>query len=403
MTYLLLGAGLQGTAIAFDLLQQATGTARLTVVDRDAAALERLRARLESDNRLVTLVRDVTDSRALAPLMAEADVVISAVHYWFNAALARLAVEQRSHFLDLGGNNEVVARELALNAQARAQGVTVIPDCGLAPGMAGILAYDLHGTFEEVQDLHLRVGGLPRHPRPPLNYKLLFAVQGLINEYVEPCLVVRDGERGTVPGLSELETVRFPEPWGELEAFQTSGGISTLPQSLQGRVRNLDYKTIRYKGHCDSFRLLLELGLCAEEPIRLRDVEFAPREFLGAVLERTLSSPDEDVTLVLIEATGVAEGRPCRRALRIVDTYDHAHGISSMMRTTGYPAAIVAAMLASGEIAEPGARPQELVVPARRFIAELARRGIALQREEETPAPDASRDHDRWGRGISGS
>jgi lysine 6-dehydrogenase len=391
LKYLLLGAGLQGTAIAFDLLQHAAGTTRLTVVDRDAASLERLRARLESDARLVTKVCDVTDSRALAPLMAGADVVISAVNYWFNAPLARLAVEQRSHFLDLGGNNDVVARELSLDAQARARGVTVIPDCGLAPGMAGILAYDLHGTFEEVQDLRIRVGGLPRHPRPPLNYMLLFAVQGLINEYVEPCLVVRDGELRSVPGLSELETVRFPEPWGELEAFQTSGGISTLPQTLRGRVRNLDYKTIRYRGHCDKFRLLLELGLCAEEPVRLRDVEFAPREFLGLVLEKALSFPDEDVTLVLIEAVGTADGRPCRRALRIVDTYDHAHGISSMMRTTGFPAAIIAAMLAGGEIAGPGARPQELVVPARRFITELDRRGITLQREEEPLAREAGR------------
>jgi lysine 6-dehydrogenase len=374
MKYLLLGSGLQGTAIAFDLLRQAEGTTRLTVVDQEATPLERLRTRLEGDTRLSTVICDVTDSQALAPLMAEADVVISAVNYWFNDSLARQAVEQRSHFLDLGGNNDVVARELSLDAQARAQGVTVIPDCGLAPGMAGILAYDLHGTFEEVQDLRIRVGGLPQHPRPPLNYMLLFAVQGLINEYVEPCLVVRDGELRTIPGLTELE------------AFQTSGGISTLPQTLQGKVRNLDYKTIRYKGHCDKFRLLLELGLCAEEPVQLRDVEFAPREFLGLVLEKALSAPDEDVTLVLIEAEGTAGGRLCRRALRIVDTYDAVHGISSMMRTTGYPAAIIAAMLARGEIAEPGAQPQELVVPAQRFIAELARRGIALQREEEPPA-----------------
>jgi len=391
MNYLLLGAGLQGTAIAFDLLRHAAGTTCLTVVDRDAASLERLRARLESDPRLATMIGDVTDSRALAPLMAGADVVISAVNYWFNAPLARLAVEQRSHFLDLGGNNDVVARELSLDAQARAQGVTVIPDCGLAPGMAGILAHDLHGTFEEVQDLRIRVGGLPRHPRPPLNYMLLFAVQGLINEYVEPCLVIRDGELRTVPGLSELETVRFPEPWGELEAFQTSGGISTLPQTLRGRVHNLDYKTIRYRGHCDKFRLLLELGLCAEEPVRLRDGEFAPREFLGLVLEKALSFPDEDATLVLIEAMGTAEGRLCRRALRIVDTFDHVHGISSMMRTTGFPAAIIATMLAGGEITGPGARPQELVVPARRFIAELDRRGITLQREEEPLGREADR------------
>lgn len=382
MKYLLLGSGLQGTAIAFDLLRQAAGTTRLTVLDRDADALARLRERLGDDPRLVTAPGDVADAAALAPLMAEADVVVSAVNYWFNHALAEQAVEQRAHFLDLGGNNDVVAKELALDARARERGVAVIPDCGLAPGMAGILAHHLQADLDAVESVRIRVGGLPQHPRPPLDYMLLFAVQGLINEYVEPCVVIRDGEIRTVPGLSELETVRFPEPWGELEAFQTSGGTSTLPQTLLGRVCHLDYKTIRYRGHRDRFRLLMDLGLCDTEPLRFRGAEFAPRDFLGLMLERSLSFADEDVALVLIEAEGEAAGRPLRRTIRIVDLPDREHDISAMMRTTGYPTAIIAAMLANGEIAARGARPQELVVPAERFIDELARRGIALQREE---------------------
>lgn len=382
MKHLLLGAGLQGTAIAFDLLRD-DRTVALTVLDRDAAALERLRERL-ADPRLRTVAADVLDEAAVGPLLREADVAVSAVNYWFNATLAGWAVRHHAHFLDLGGNNDVVRQELALDAEARRAGVTIVPDCGLAPGLAGILGYRLQADLDEVDSLRLRVGGLPLRPEPPLDYMIVFAVQGLINEYVEPCLVIRDGQVGTVPGLSELETLRFPEPFGELEAFQTSGGTSTLPQTLGGRVRNLDYKTIRYPGHCERFRLLLDLGLLDSRPLAFRGAEFAPRDFTALMLERALPQGGDDVVLVQIEAEGRRGGRAVRRRLRIVDYPDREHGISAMMRTTGYPAAIIAAMLGSGEIAERGARPQELVVPGERFEAELERRGIRLQREEET-------------------
>ena len=382
MKYLILGAGLQGTAIAFDLLRHAAGTTMLTVVDQDREALDRLEARL-NDTRLHCVAGDATDELLLAPLWEGVNTAISAVNYWHNYPLAVQAVAHRAHFVDLGGNHDVVVREFSLDAEARRQGVTIIPDCGLAPGMVNILAHHLHGSFDEVENLRLRVGGIPLQPRPPLNYQLVFAVQGLINEYCEPCQVVRDGELQSVPALSELESVRFPAPFGELEAFQTSGGCSTLPRTLQGKVRNLDYKTIRYRGHCEKCRLLLDLGLTGAEPVRLRNMEIVPREFLGMMLEKSLGFAEEDVTLVLIEAEGKSGGTYIRRSIRIIDHGDRKNGISAMMRTTGYPAAIIAAMLAAGEIAAPGAHPQELAVPAERFLAELDRRDITLQWSEE--------------------
>ena len=385
MKYLLLGAGLQGAAIAHDLLRHAEGTTGLVAVDSDADSLERLAARF-GDARFRVAPGYVQDQAFLAPLMKEADVVISAVNYWYNAPLAAQAIGQRAHFLDLGGNNDVVAREFALDAAARAAGVAIVPDCGLSPGLAGILGYWLTTRLAKTASLRLRVGGLPLQPRPPMNYKIVFSVEGLINEYIEPAVVIRGGKLDTVPSLTELETLTFPEPFGELEAFQTSGGTSTLPQTLAGRVPELDYKTIRYKGHCAQFRLLRELGLTDDRPLAFPGGEVSPRQMLANRLKNALEMPGPDAVLVLVVAEGWdAAGEPQRLAVRIIDRHDDATGLSAMMRMTGFPAAIIARMLASGTLDAVGACCQELIVPGQDMAAELRRRGIDLVETESRP------------------
>ncbi len=389
MKYLLLGAGLQGTAIAHDLLNQAQGTAALVVLDRDRDRLDALAARFPGEKRLTVQAADVTDEDAVGPVMAASDVAISAVNYWFNAELADLAVRRHCHFLDLGGNNDVVAREFALDEAARTADVAVVPDCGLAPGLAGILGYWLVDGLDKAESLQLRVGGLPAEPQPPMNYKIVFAVEGLINEYIEPAVVIRGGTMQTVPSLSELESITFPEPFGELEAFQTSGGTSTLPRTLLGRVPDLDYKTIRYKGHCAQMRLLHELGLTDSRPVDVGGVTVAPRKVLAHVMQKALALPGEDVVLVLCTAEGWRGGQAVRRQVRIVDRHDREHDISAMMRMTGYPAAIIAAMLADGTIAARGALCQEQVVPGEAMIEALRRRGVAVEVTESEPGAPA--------------
>ena len=389
MKYLVFGAGLQGTAIAFDILTRNDAVSGLTVFDANENALAALAARLD-DPRVRTVCGDVRDAAVVAPLMAEAAVAVSAVNYWFNADLAALAVSHRCHFLDLGGNNDIVAREFELDAAARAAGVAIVPDCGLAPGLAGILGYYLVEGLARTESLKLRVGGLPADPRPPMNYKVVFSVQGLINEYIEPAVVIRGGRLQTVPSLSELEHLTFPAPFGELEAFQTSGGTSTLPQTLLGRVPELDYKTIRYKGHCAQFRLLHELGLTDSRPRSFAGGEVSPRELLARVMDEKLTLPGEDVVLVLCEAEGWDEsGQAVRRSIRIIDRHDAVNDISAMMRMTGYPAAIIATMLATGEVKAPGAQCQETIVPGGRMIAELRRRGVVIEEFSGEPGRPA--------------
>ena len=376
MRCLLLGAGMQARAIAHDLLRQ-PDLDHLDVVEFDGPTLDAFLADI-ADVRLRGHRGDVRDDAFTAPLFKGADVCVSAVNYWYNAALTRTAIRHACHFLDLGGNNDVVAEQFAQHEAAQAAGVTILPDCGLAPGLADLLGWHLAQGWDRCDNVRLRVGGLPQNPQPPLHYMIVFAVQGLINEYIEPCRVIRDGALDIVPGMSELETLEFAG-FGELEAFQTSGGCSTLPDTLLGHVRDMDYKTIRYPGHCAQIQLMMDIGLTGSETVATPAGAVRPRDLLGACLEQACPKTGPDLVLLRAEAEGEIGGeRRCRR-IEIVDREDPETGLTAMTRMTGFPAAILAAMLARGEVSETGARPQELVVPVPRLIEELAARGVEIR------------------------
>ncbi len=377
MRFLVLGAGLMGRAVAFDLCMS-EAVEHVRILDIDGRKASEVKDLLDSP-KVDTSRMDVADHGRLVEAMAGSDVAISCVPYRFNCELAAAAVEARCSFCDLGGNTDIVDKELTLDEDAKRAGVTVVPDCGLAPGLSNILAADALKGFDRMEELHIRVGGLPVHPRPPLDYMMVFSPTGLVNEYKERCTVIRDGEVRTVEPLEDLEELEFPEPFGKLEAFNTSGGTSTLPQTLHGRVRDLDCKTIRYRGHCEKVRLLRDLGFFDETPISVHGGEVVPREVTEALLVRMLSYGDDDVVLLRVWATGVREGRERTVTYTMVDRCDRAKGMTAMMRTTAYPASIVAQMIASGEIAEKGAVPQELVVPTERFLEELDRRDVFIE------------------------
>jgi lysine 6-dehydrogenase len=300
---------------------------------------------------------------------------ISCVNYWHNEMLANAAIQAGTNFCDLGGNNAVVDAELALDAQARAAGVNVIPDCGLAPGMVAVLVAHGAQRYAQLDEIHIRVGGLPQKPKPPLDYQMVFSVEGLINEYIERARVIRDGKIVEVESMTELESLEFPAPFGTMEAFQTSGGTSTLPETFFGKVKELDYKTIRYRGHCDKFRTMIDLGLCSSEPMIVDGQPVVPRRVFGDLLVKNLPHDEPDYVLVRVEFKG--EGKTLR--YDIIDAHDPATGLSSMMRTTAFPAAIVALMMARGDISQKGALPQERCVPPELFLSELAKRNIEVK------------------------
>jgi lysine 6-dehydrogenase len=374
MKILVLGAGRMGHGAVYDLVRQ-PDVERVTIADAVAERAHRVAA-AAGNGKARPVHLDVTSRGDVVELMRGHDAVLSCVVYKLNEQLARAALEAGTNFCDLGGNNDVVDAELALDAEAKARNVNIIPDCGLAPGMVAVLvAHGLgRGDFDEV---HIRVGGLPLEPKPPLDYQLVFSVEGLINEYVERARVVRDGKIVYVDSMTELEDLEFPQPFGRMEAFQTSGGTSTLPETYRGRLRDLDYKTIRYPGHCAKFKTMIDLGLCSSEPLAIGGARLAPRQMLADLLVRNLPADEPDAVLVRIDFAGGGK----RLRYQIIDQYDEASGLSAMMRTTAFPAAIVALMMARGQVTAKGALPQERCIPPDRFVSELAARAIQLTEE----------------------
>ena len=372
MKILVLGAGRMGFGAVYDLARQ-RDVERVTVADAIAERAHGIASRA-GGGKAEPVQLDATDHRKVVDLMRGHDAVLSCVVYTLNERLARAAVEAGTNFCDLGGNNDVVAAELALDHDARARGVNIIPDCGLAPGMVAVLVAHAAARFDRVDEIHIRVGGLPQNPQPPLDYQLVFSVEGLINEYVEQARVIRQGRITMVPSMTELEELEFPPPFGKLEAFQTSGGTSTLPETFLGRVKELDYKTIRYPGHCAKFKTMIDLGLCSSEPLPVDGARIAPRRLLADLLVRNLPADQPDVVLVRVQLSG--GGKTLR--YDIIDRYDSASGLSAMMRTTAFPAAIVTLMMARGMIDRKGALPQERCVPADAFMSELAARNIRV-------------------------
>ena len=377
MKILVLGAGRMGLGAAYDLAHNSPEVSAITIADLDEGRARAV-ADVVASPKLTAAQVDVEDAARVVGLMRGHDAVVSCVTYFHNLALARAAIEARANFCDLGGNNAVVDAELALDAEARAAGVNVIPDCGLAPGMVAVLAAHGAARFDELEAVHIRVGGLPLSPKPPINYQIVFSVEGLINEYVERARVVRDGRIVEVESMTELEELEFPAPFGRMEAFQTSGGTSTLPDTFLGRVRDLDYKTIRYPGHCAQFKLLIDLGLASSDEVDLGGTRLSPRRLLGELLVRHLPAAEPDAVLVRLEFVGRAEGGTRRLRYDIIDRFDERTRLSAMQRTTAFPASVVAQTMARGLTTSKGALPQERCIPPAPFVAALAARGIHI-------------------------
>ena len=391
MKLLVIGSGMMGSAAAYDMARQADVSAVL-IADNDIGRAREVAARInrivgEKKVRAVSL--DAGNQKAAAQLMRGYDGALSAVPYFLNLGLAKAALDAGCHFADLGGNNTVVRQELALSKKAEQKSVALAPDCGLSPGMASILGGELVRRLGGRADaLKLYVGGLPERPMPPFHYQLVFSVEGLINEYVEPARILRRGKIVTVEPLTEPEDFHMAG-FAPLVAFHTSGGTSTLPETFEGRVGECFEKTLRYPGHFDLLCELKELGLFSSEKITIGKSEIAPRAVMSKLFEGKFAGKGPDVCIMRLEAhesvrtpgvRGLLGGRLKGRvaSFTLVDHYDPKTDMSAMMRTTAIPASIVLQMLASGAIAKRGAVLQERDVPAELFLEEMERRGIKI-------------------------
>ena len=382
MRFVVLGAGLQGSACAFDLLRT-EGVERVVLADMHPD-LPPFLERYREDERLELVQLDATDEDAVRRVLAGAVACLNALPYYFNFDMARLAVEAGAHYADLGGNTEIVQQQLGLDARAREQDVSVIPDTGLAPGMVNILSADGIAEMDSVDSVRIWVGGLPREPVEPLNYQIVYSLEGVLDYYTTQSWVLRDGKPLEVEALSEVEAVEFPEPVGTLEAFHTAGGLSTMAWDYEGEIPTMEYKTLRYPGHAEMMRTIRELGLLDLEPVQVGDTQVSPRDVFIAAVDPKLRKPESpDLVALRVEVVGERDGAPRTARYDLLDYYDTANGVSAMERTTGYSLAITGLMQARGEIERRGVFTPDRGVPADTYIQELGRRGVQIRKSVE--------------------
>ncbi|MGI0085942.1 MAG: saccharopine dehydrogenase C-terminal domain-containing protein, partial [Nitrososphaerales archaeon] len=374
---IVLGSGLMGSSIALDLVSS-NSVATLAVADSNPERLKLLKQRVSSKGaeyakKLETLQFDITkDAEALKNLLSRFDLGVGALPHGIAERAVLGAIESKVDFVDLIFSWRYEEGS-DVDSKAKKNGVTIIPACGLAPGLTNILAKYGADQLEEVDYVKISVGGIPEVPKPPLNYRIVFAVDSVLEEYMRDAVIVRDGKKIIIPALSGLEEMKFSEfPDQKFEAFITDG-LSTLPETLK-KVKNMEEKTIRWKGHAEDIALLIDLGLFSERPINLgrSGSRIAPRTLLSTLLEKKLGmhQGDKDMTLLRVQIKGrKRKGDKTMRTheYEMVDRYDSSTQTTSMARTTAYPCSIVAQMLIEGKITETGFIPPELAIRDDRF------------------------------------
>lgn len=357
--YLVLGTGMMGIHIAEDLAEENAVT--LADLDPDKKKVAR-------ELGLSFQQIDVTDHQALVKLMQEYDLAISAVqkpqHHYLGL---KAAIEAGCHFTDLGADPTTLKKQFALHEEAKNAGITAIPDTGASPGTTNILIGYGTSKLDKTDYIRYYVGAVPLNPtNPPLNYTLLFSVSVLVNEYFEDSDIIEDGKIKNVKGLSGLEEITFPE-FGRMEAAFVAGQTSTLTKTFAGKVRELYEKTVRYPGHYQAIKDLAE--------------DFTDRKELEEYLLSILPTEEKDAFLMKVIVWGEKDNLKKEITYSIIHKNEGRTDTTATAEFTAWPASIVAQMIGEGRITKRGVLEQELYVPHREFIDELAIRGIKIKEE----------------------
>ena len=365
-----LGGGLVGRVIAHDLARERD--LRVTVADRDERTLARLKA-----EGTTTIVVDLADDAAVRNAIADADVVVGSAPGHMGYRLLRLVIEAGKPYADIAFMSEDF---LELDGLARERGVTAVVDCGVAPGLSNLLCGRAEHEFERVERLLILVGGLPKHRVWPFEYRVVFSAVDVIEEYLRPARWVEHGRLVTKPALTDVELVDLPRV-GTVEAFNTDG-LRSLATTLHAPF--MKEKTLRWPGHVEKMRMLRETGFLSQQPIDVAGAKVRPYDVTTRLVFDAWRLPEgeADLTVMRVEATGVIGGAHQTWTWDLYDEADPATGYHSMARVTGFPCAIVARMLARGELSRPGVQPPERLAGDDRFfermMEELRARGVTI-------------------------
>jgi len=377
-----LGAGLIGGVLARELASE--DGFDVAVFDADAGALERL----GRGSDLSVHRADLSKPDAISAAVADADAVVGALPGVLGFAMLRVVVEAGKPIADISFSPE---DPLQLEALARERGSTAIVDCGVSPGLSNFFVGIAARELDPVEDVRIYVGGLPVERRWPYEYSVVFSATDVVEEYTRPARVFEEGRLVTRPALSEIERIDVPGV-GTLEAFLTDG-LRTLLRTVP--ARSMREKTLRYPGHAGKMEVLRETGFFDETPLELRGgVRVSPRQMTERLLAGAWRRDEgaEEFTYLKVVVTGRRSGASVRTTFELLDRTDASTGTTSMARTTAFPCAAAARMLARGEYRDPGIRPLELLAAdreaARRFAAYLSPKGITWREETHEIGPD---------------
>jgi saccharopine dehydrogenase-like NADP-dependent oxidoreductase len=374
MKIIVLGSGKIGSIMAKDFSESNPG-AEVTLGDISEERAKKAASQIKSANGTTITT---SDHEALTKQLSGYDLILGALPGDYGYKALEAAIEAKVDVVDVSFTPE---NPTQLDGDAKSAGVTIIPDCGVAPGLSNILTGYSASRLDNVREAHIMVGGIPETPVPPLGYTITWSAEGLIDEYVRDVVIIENGKKVQVPALSGLEEIDFPGV-GKLEAFYTDG-LRTLVVSFPG-VENMWEKTLRYRGHVEKVRLLRELGFFSDEHVTVKGAKVQPRLVTARLLERSLWKPEiGDLLAMNVEVLGETNDKKTGYWHRIIDRFNHETGVSAMARTTAYTASIVAGMLAQGTIKSPGVIPPEKLGMKRGFaenlMAQLKQRGVLIE------------------------
>ncbi len=380
--YAVIGAGRQGIAAAYDLAKFGKPD-DLILIDKNTGKLkgatDHLNSLLDSQS-ISSITVDVSNISQLTKALSGVTTLISAVPYTLNLGITGVALAKGINMFDMGGNTHIVRQQLQKDREAKDRGITVVPDCGMGPGMNISLATYAMSLLDTPTDVHIWDGGLPQQPSPPWNYLLSFNIGGLTNEYYGHAYFLRKGKVVEVPCFTGYEKMDF-SPVGQLEAFVTSGGLSTMPWTFQGILTTLENKTLRYPGHYAAFKAFADLGLLSPTSITIGANQIIPRDLFHALLEpKIIQSVIHDVALIRIHCRGFNREKPVMATVELMDYYDHHTGFMAMQRVTGWHTSILAILATQGKLPS-GAIPVESIVPGKIIVNEARKRGFMIHEE----------------------
>jgi lysine 6-dehydrogenase len=368
---IVLGAGHQGAVIAKTLVT-ISDVEQVTVADIDRSKLRQF----EGIPRIATLRTNVANWGRLSETVKKFDLVSGALPSSLGYGSISAAIASKVSIVDTSFMPE---NPLVLNASAKTANVTVVPDCGVAPGLSNILVGHAVTQLDRIDEIHIAVGGLPQSPQPPMGYTVTWSIRDLIEEYTRPARIVKNNMQISVEAMSGLRSLVIPG-LGELESFYTDG-LRTLLDTVH--VKEMDERTLRYRGHVEKVKLLRDCGFFSDEPVNVSGRNVLPKDFSAEILSRSLVQKDvKDVTVLQVQVMGKKK-RKVAIMWRLLDFYDEAKYVSSMARTTAYTNVAVCRLLLEGLLKERGIIPPEKLGMNGEFfltiMSDLEKKGLKIE------------------------